>query len=157
METTTFRKRNAYLAFGIGGAVFAVGYLGLSFELPFGRLDRPGAGVFPVFVGVVMLVASLATAWEGWTMERVAQVELPAGANRWRLLALIGLLFGYFFALPWLGQIICGVLFSLLLMRVLARVGWVKAAVYSVVLSLTLDLVFQKLLAVPLPHGILGL
>ncbi len=38
-------KRNAYLVMGGTGLFFSVGYLGRSFQLPFGKLDQPGAGL----------------------------------------------------------------------------------------------------------------
>lgn len=156
MKTNAFDKRTAYLVFGGAGLVIAAAYLGLSVRLPFGQLDRPGAAVFPVVVGCIFAVASLATIWEGWRMERSNPIDLPAGADRWRLLGLIGLLFGFFLVLPWLGQIVSGAIFSLLLMRLLSNLGWVRIAVYAVVLSVAVDLVFANLLRVPLPHGIFG-
>jgi putative tricarboxylic transport membrane protein len=157
MKTNAFDKRTAYLVFGGAGLVIAAAYLGLSVRLPFGQLDRPGAAVFPVVVGCIFAVASLATIWEGWRMERSNPIDLPAGADCWRLLGLIGLLFGFFLVLPWLGQIVSGAIFSLFLMRLLSNLGWVRAAVYAVVLSVAVDLVFANLLRVPLPRGIFGL
>ena len=156
MKTNAFDKRTAYLVFGGVGLVIAAAYLGLSVQLPFGQLDRPGAAVFPVVVGCIFAVASLATVWEGWRMERSDPIDLPAGADRWRLFGLIGLLFGFFLVLPWLGQIVSGAIFSLLLMRLLSNLGWVPIAIYAVILSVAVDVVFANLLRVPLPRGIFG-
>lgn len=156
MKTTALNKRNAYLVFGGAGLLLAAVYLGLSFRLPFGQLDRPGAAVFPVVVGCVFALASLATIWEGWRMGESDPIDLPAGADRWRLLGLVGLLFGFFLVLPWLGQVVSGAIFSLLLMRLLSNLGWLRIAVYAVVLSVAMDLVFVRLLGVPLPRGVLG-
>jgi hypothetical protein len=158
MEPVRYSKGNAYLLVGGLGLAVAVGYVTVAFQLPFGRLDQPGAGVFPIFVGAVLTLASLATIQEGWTTNRTEKVELPAGADRRRLLYLVALLLGFFFALPWLGQLVSSVLFCALLMRVLAPgLGWVRIAAYSLVMSILIDLVFEKLLKVPLPHGVLGL
>jgi hypothetical protein len=156
MKTNAFDKRTAYLVFGGAGLVIAAAYLGLSVRLPFGQLDRPGAAMFPIVVGCIFAVASLATIWEGWRMERSNPIDLPAGADRWRLLGLIGLLFGFFLVLPWLGQIVSGAIFSLFLMRLLSNLGWVRIAIYAVVLSVAVDLVFANLLRVPLPRGVFG-
>lgn len=156
MKTSVFHKRNAYLAFGCAGLLLAAVYLWLSSRLPFGQIDRPGAAVFPVVVGGILAVASLATIWEGWRMEQSAPIDLPAGADRWRLFGLIGLLFGFFLALPWLGQIVSGAIFSLLLMRLLSNLGWLRIAIYAAVLSVAMDIVFVRLLSVPLPRGMLG-
>ncbi|MBZ9894372.1 MULTISPECIES: tripartite tricarboxylate transporter TctB family protein [unclassified Mesorhizobium] len=153
----TFQKRTVYLVSGIVGIILAGAYLALAVRLPFGRMDRPGAGVFPVFVGIILIIASFAALWEGWRMNSIPSIRFPVGTDLKRVLALVALLFGYFFALPWLGQIVAGAIFCMLLMRVLSDTSWLRIIAYSVTLSLILDLVFERLLAVPLPHGVLGL
>ncbi len=158
MKAARFSKANAYLLVGGMGLAVAVGYLTVALGLPFGRLDQPGAAVFPIFVAAVLVVASLATIHEGWSTSAEQFVEFPAGADGRRVVYLVLLLFGFFFALPWLGQLISSTLFCVLLMRVLsAGVGWTRTVAYSAVLALAIDLVFEKLLKVPLPHGVLGL
>ena len=84
-------------------------------------------------------------AWHGFGAARTGVV-----------FGLIGLLFGFFLVLPWLGQIVSGAIFSLLLIRLLSNLGWVRIAIYAVVLSVAVDLVFAFLLNVPLPRGIFG-
>ena len=56
MKTAAFQKRKGYLVMGGGGLVAAAVYLGLSFRLPFGEMDQPGAAVFPVVVGVILML-----------------------------------------------------------------------------------------------------
>jgi putative tricarboxylic transport membrane protein len=155
MKTTSFRKRKGYLTMGSGGVFIAAIYLGISFQLPFGQMDQPGAAVFPVAVGVILLLASLTTLWEGLRMDRGEQVSLPAGEDLRRMLSLIGLLLSYFLALPWLGQIISSTLFGILLMRVLSDLGWPRIVAYALVISIALYAVFVMLLKVPMPRGIL--
>jgi putative tricarboxylic transport membrane protein len=156
MNTISFQKRNSYLVMGGIGLFFAAAYLGMSFQLPFGQLDQPGAGVFPVIVGLILILASLTTMWEGWQLDKAEQINFPAGAARRRLLTLIGLVFGYFLALPSLGQIISNTLFCLLLMRVLSDLSWPRIAAYSLAMSILLYVVFIFLLKVPMPHGMLA-
>jgi putative tricarboxylic transport membrane protein len=155
MNTTSFRKRKGYLAMGSGGVFIAAVYLGISFRLPFGQMDQPGAAVFPVAVGAILLLASLTTLWEGLRMDRGEQVSLPAGEDLRRMVSLIGSLLGYFLALPWLGQIISSTLFGILLMRVLSDLGWPRIVAYSLTISIVLYAVFVMLLKVPMPPGIL--
>ena len=156
MKKPSFQKRNGYLVMGGIGLFFAAGYLGMSFQLPFGKIDRPGAGLFPVIVGVMLMLASLTTMWEGWQLDKAEQVDLPAGAARKRLLSLISLLFGYFLALPWLGQIISSTLFCALLLRVLSHLRWPRIVAYSLAMSIALYVVFVSLLKVPMPRGMLA-
>lgn len=148
------QKRKGYLAMGGGGLGAAAVYLGLAFRMPFGEMDQPGAAVFPVAVGVILALASLATLREGWRLDRGAQIALPAGADLGRLVGLIGLLLGYVVALPWLGQIVSSMVFCAVLMRVLSDLGWTRIVVYSAIIAIGLYAVFVRLLQVPMPHGI---
>ena len=155
MEATSLQKRAGYLVIGAIGLFLAAGYLGMAVQLPFGELERPGAGIFPVAVGVMLALVSLATVWEGWRTGGGARVEFPAGGDRKRLLALVALLFFYFLALPWLGQILASSIFVMLLMRVLSHIGWPRIVGYSLAISIALYLVFVHLLQVPMPRGLL--
>lgn len=152
---TLLQKRRAYLATGGIGVLLSAGYLALSIDLPFGQLDRPGAAVFPVIVGVVLMLASLVTLREGLAMDAGEKVELPAGVDRKRLLGLVGLLFGYMVLLPWLGQILASVPFCVLLMRLLSDLSWIRTTIYSLLVSGAVYTVFVVLLDVPMPRGIL--
>jgi putative tricarboxylic transport membrane protein len=153
MKTSSVKKRSAYLVIGAAGFIFAIGYLAMSLQLPFGQLDQPGAAVFPVILSVIMMFACLATLWEGWRMNETLQVGLPIGMDRRRLLIMTCLLLGYILLLPWLGQLICSILFSLVLLRVLSDLSWLRIVLYSLALSLALYVVFIVLLKVPMPRG----
>lgn len=150
------QKCTAYRAIGGTGLVLSAGYLTMSFGLPFGQVSRPGAAVFPVLVGVILMLASLTVIWESWKLKRTEAVELPRGSDRRRLLGLMGLLLGYFLALPWMGQLLSSTLFCILLIRLLSNVAWPRIIIYSVVISVTLYIVFIHLLNVPMPRGILA-
>lgn len=156
MQATSIQKRKGYLAVGAAGLLFSAGYLGMATQLAFGEIARPGAGVFPMVVGAMLAFTSLATLWEGWRTNTGERVELPAGQDRQRLLALIGSLLLYILVLPWLGQILASTLFLILLMRVLSEVSWPRVIAYSLAISLSLYGVFVLLLNVPMPRGILA-
>jgi hypothetical protein len=155
MMDATLQKRKGYLVLGGIGAFLSAGYLGLAFDLPFGQIEQPGAAVFPVICGVLLLVGSLATVWEGWRMAPSEQVRMPAGADLKRLLSLVGLLLAYFLVLPWLGQLASSILFCFALMRVLSSLSVPRMAIYSVMIGGILYAVFVHLLKVPMPHGAL--
>lgn len=156
METISFPKRKGYLALGGLGVLFSAAYLGASFRLPFGQMDQPGAAVFPVLAGVLLMFSSLTTLWEGWRQDPAEKVALPAGEDLKRLLILVGLLMGYFLLLPWLGQIVTSLLFCILLIRLLSGLGWVRVLVYSPIVSFLLYFVFVYFLKVPMPRGVLA-
>jgi putative tricarboxylic transport membrane protein len=155
-KTTTLQKSRAYLWIGAAGVLIAAGYLGMSLDLPFGHLDQPGAGIFPIMAGVTLLAASLITIWEGWHLDPALRVEMPHGTDLKRLLGLVALLLGFFIALPLLGQLISSTIFCILLMRVISDLGWPRIVAYSVLMCGALYGVFVFLLKVPMPSGVLG-
>ncbi len=154
MNVTRLQKRKGYLALGAGGLVLSAGYLGMSLQLPFGNLARPGASLFPIAVGIILAFASLSTLWEGWRTPVAEQVEFPAGEDALRLLVLVGALFVYILALPWLGQLVASTLFLIMLMRVLSDAGWPRVIAYALAVSCILYVVLVRLLNVPMPRGI---
>jgi putative tricarboxylic transport membrane protein len=149
----SIQKSKGYLIIGTIGLFFSVGYLVLSFQYPMGQLEQPGAGLFPVIVAVIMMLASIATLQEGLRMDKTLHVDCPSGANRNRLLGVIGLLLVYVLILPYAGQIIVSTLFSIFLLRILSKLTWPRILTYSVVISTVLYAIFVILLKVPLPRG----
>src|SRR4051794_3856340 len=95
-QAAALQKRQAYLCIGATGVLVATCYVGISLELPFGNLDQPGAGIFPVVAGIILLIASLITMWEGWQLEPAARIGLPRGPDLKRLVSLVLLLLGFF-------------------------------------------------------------
>jgi len=156
MQAASFQKRKAYLWMGAAGVLFSACYLGMSLELPFGHLDQPGAGIFPVVAGVILLIASLITMREGWQFEPAARIELPGGQDLKRLVSLMLLLLGFFIMLPLLGLLISSLIFCILLMRVISDLGWLRIVAYSVVMCGALYGAFVFLLKVPMPRGVLA-
>lgn len=156
MKRVHIPRSKGYIATGGVGMVIAIAYLGLALELPLGRLSQPGAAVFPVMVGVILLIGSLAAVWEGWRMDNAAQLQFPAGADLRRLFGLIGLLFAYLLTLPWLGQLTGSVLFSIALMRILSSLSWIRVLIYSLAISVGTYALFVYFLKVPMPPGVLA-
>ena len=128
----------------------------MTLRLPFGEPDQPGAAVFPLVVGILVLLASLSVLKEGWTLPPDATVDMPTGADRARVLRLFGLILGYVVLLPWLGQVVGSLVFCLLLIRLLSATGWVRAALQATAISIAIYCVFVLLLQVQMPRGILG-
>lgn len=149
-------KRGGYLATGAIGAALSAGYLALAARLPLGAMDQPGAGVFPVVVGILVLLSSIAVVWEGWRMPADETVDMPAGADAARVLALLGLLVGYVLLLPWIGQLVGSFLFCLMVIRLLSRTPWPWLVVQAAAIAVAAELVFVRLLQVQMPRGILG-
>lgn len=156
----TVGKGKGYLAIGGVGLALAGAYLAAAVRLPFGEMERPGAAVFPVIVGIVLAVASLAAIWEGWSTDAAERVEVPGGEGLARIMGLVGALLAYMLLLPWLGQLLAAFAFCVALMRVLAAneapVSWVRIVGAAALLSTAIYIVFVHLLSVPMPRGVLA-
>jgi putative tricarboxylic transport membrane protein len=157
----TVSKGKGYLVVGGGGLVLAAAYLAAAVRLPFGKMDQPGAAVFPMMVAALLVAASLAVMWEGWSVQAAEPVEMPHGQGLGRMLGLVGALLAYMLLLPWLGQLLAGFAFCLALMRLLAQaettaVSWLRIAASAAVMSGAIYVLFVHLLMVPMPRGILA-
>jgi hypothetical protein len=54
-----------------------------------------------------------------------------------------------------LGQIITSTLFCMLLFRVLSKISWLRVVVYSLAMSIALNIVFIFMFKIPMPRGLL--
>ena len=156
MEPVAFSKGKGYLIVGGIGLVVSIGYLVMALRLPFGRLSQPGAGVFPVFVGIALIAGSLLAMREGWSASGREKIEFPGGPDRLRVIGLVVLLLAFFAALPWLGQLVSSALFCVLLIRMLSKLSWLRTVAYALAIAVAIDVVFEIALKVPLPRGVLG-
>jgi putative tricarboxylic transport membrane protein len=138
-------------------AVLAAGlvYLVNAWSLPLGTAARPGAGFYPLAVGVfgaAVILAWLAEALRG--SPSAGGVGAIAADARGRVLATAGLLVGFCLALPWTGYPAAAFLFTGLLLRGLGA-GWATALAIGAASALASYYGFGTLLGVPLPRGIL--
>lgn len=155
MSVAFVQKRKGYLVIGGTGVILAAGYLGLSLELPLGGLSNPGAAIFPLMAGTLFLIASIATVWEGLRMQPDETSEFPVGADLIRLALLVSAILLYLLTLPWLGQLICSILFCTFVMRILsANISLPGALVRSTILMLPVYYLFIHFFRVPMPRGI---
>jgi hypothetical protein len=127
-------------------------YLTAAWPLPMGTAARPGAGLYPLAVGVFGGAVSLA--WLVSTLRRA-----PAGAggvaapdSRRRVGAAAALLVGYCLLLPWTGFPLAAFLFTALLLRGLGA-RWTAALGLGIVSAAAAYYLFAVLLGVPLPRG----
>jgi hypothetical protein len=139
---------------GAIGICLSVLYLALSFQMPMGRVRQPGAGVFPVISGFLLLLGSVSALWEGMKQRNSEKVELPAGSDLLRLLAVLGGVLGYLILLPVLGQLISSTLFCFVLIRALSSLSIWRVVLYAVLMSGAAYVLFVRILMLPMPVGI---
>ena len=154
MQSIHWSRSKGYIVVGAIGICLSVLYLAVSFQMPMGRIRQPGAGVFPVISGFLLLLGSVSALWEGLKTRKSESVELPAGSDLRRLLVLVGGILGYLVLLPILGQLISSTIFCFVLIRALSSlsIGWV--ALYALLMAGAAYLLFVRFLMLPMPAGI---
>jgi putative tricarboxylic transport membrane protein len=121
-------------------------------SLRFGTLRHPQSGFFPFLIGAILVVLSvilLIFAFLGRSEEAKAFGEL------WRPSILIMGLFIYSIVLEFLGYVVATFILSIFILWVLETKTWWKLATISLALSVGTYMLFDVLLGVTLPHGIL--
>lgn len=150
MTSQTLRHTIATRTAPIVLVVFATTVAVMSWNLDLGALSRPGPGLWPFTVSLVMLGASLAMTAGGTD-------EKPEPFTRRSLLVAIGVLSlaGYIVAFATLGYLIPTAAVLLVWLRLLARESWVMAIGLTVLLTAGFYVLFVSILAVPFPPGAL--
>lgn len=130
------------------GATMMIGAI----KLRLGTPSEPQPGFFPFVAGIILVVLSailLIRAFSG----RGEGAE-PFG-ELWRPAILAIGLFLYSLLLDSMGYIIATIILSMVVLRVLDTKAWLKLAAISLILSVGTYFLFDRLLDVPLPLGIL--
>jgi hypothetical protein len=154
MQSVNWSRSKGYIVVGAIGICLSVLYLALSFQMPMGRVRQPGAGVFPVISGFLLLLGSVSALWEGMKQRNSEKVELPAGSDLLRLLAVLGGVLGYLILLPVLGQLISSTLFCFVLIRALSSLSIWRVMLYAVLMAGAAYVLFVRILMLPMPVGI---
>ena len=154
MQSIHWSRSKGYIVVGAIGICLSVLYLALSFQMPMGRIRQPGAGVFPVISGFLLLLGSVSALWEGLKTRKTESVELPAGSDLRRLLVVLGGILAYLVLLPILGQLISSTIFCFVLIRVLSSLSIWRVALYALVMAGSAYLLFVRFLMLPMPVGI---
>ncbi len=157
MQSVFWSRSKGYIVVGAIGICLSVLYLALSFQMPMGRVRQPGAGVFPVISGFLLLLGSVSALWEGMKQRKSEQVELPAGSDLLRLLVVLGGILGYLILLPVLGQLVSSTLFCVVLIRALSSLSIWRVVLYAVLMAGAAYLLFVRILMLPMPVGIFAL
>ncbi|GAA1915095.1 tripartite tricarboxylate transporter TctB family protein [Nocardioides hwasunensis] len=129
------------LAFGLGAAVLAWGY-GL------GSLRRPGPGLWPFVVSVLIIVLAVILLAIGRTLDDTEKF------TRASLLVLVGAatFVGLGVLLPLVGFEIPAVLLGIIWLRFLGGESWRSTILVSVLTTAAFYFLFLYALSVPLPH-----
>jgi hypothetical protein len=137
----------AFILLGI--AVFA-----MSGSLPFGRLSAPGAGMMPKLVTAIMMVLAGAIIASGAASQTVASIDWSDGKHAVSVVAIAAVAIALYRPL---GFILTMALLVFALLVIGERRNLLRAAAYSVALTLFAYFLFGTALKAPLERGVFWL
>jgi hypothetical protein len=159
--TTSFGLPRARRLIGLLALLLAAGYTVDAWQtLSVGRWHKPGAAIFPIAVGLLLAISAISVLLEkhgGADDPMPATFSLPAGADLRRLLKVLAAFAIYFLAMPLLGNMIASTLFLLASMWLLSddpQRSVKRLAIYAVVIALSFQFFFVRLLKVQMPAGL---
>jgi putative tricarboxylic transport membrane protein len=140
-----------FLAFGVYGLFF-------SSQLPMGRWNEPGAGVFPLALSILLSVSGIAWFLRGKGEGRSKGRPGPGGFVRkyFTPIRIVGLTTAFVLTLEPLGFLLTSTLYLFVLFFWVSRYRLSVSAVFAIVFGTGCWLFFGKLLATPLPQGLLN-
>jgi hypothetical protein len=135
-------------------------YLLLSLRLPLGTLERPGGGLFPVFVGglgvtfaVAALAIELAQRWRGQGSMREVRPPRRSVRDGIRVPALVAVMASYIFLAPAVGHALASAGVLAVLVRLLRPRPWWQILAFALAFSLGTIVAFESILGMRLPSG----
>ncbi|MEH7223459.1 tripartite tricarboxylate transporter TctB family protein [Bacillus sp. JJ1566] len=154
----------------ISGSVvlaFAIIFTIMAFRLPPSPSGSVviGPSVFPGAIGILLILTSIILIISGLVelrqnKSKIVKVkgeqEEGEQQDKKKVILISLILFGYVVLFVPLGYVISTVLFILGLSMYLDRKHWIRNIIYSLVFSITVYFVFDRLLSVYLPLGPLG-
>lgn len=140
-----------FILIGVAVIFYSITTLGL------GSIKHPGPGFFPFICGLCLVVFS--TIWLLATRKEKDEETKPFwGKGEWirpLMAVLITSLYGAL--MDTLGYILVTLLFLVIWQVMIEREKWLKTAIIAVVGTIVMYILFQYLLAVPLPEGLFSL
>lgn len=136
---------------GIAALVLAafLTWHGYDLEAPF-AYEPVGPKAFPLLVALIIALCGLRLVVKGGNPAD----PNPPGANA-RIGIMVGLVAGYAFLFQWLGFVIATAAMTILVGRLFGGT-WLKSAIGGVVMSVGFFFLFDRVLDVVLPTGLLG-
>lgn len=124
-----------------------------AFQVPLGSFRMPGAGFFPLLLGIALSVFSIMLL--GMSLLDPAGSSSHVGPERPEVLYLVGSIVAAVWLFERAGFLVTMALFAGVAMKVLGKMSWVTAVSLAAIGGLAAWFVFGRVLLIALPSGIL--
>jgi hypothetical protein len=122
-------------------------------QVPFGSFRMPGAGFFPLLLGVTL--GLLALVFLGMSLFSSTGGATWFSSTRPEIVSLISVMFAAVWLFERAGYLLTMALFLGVTMKVLGKTGWTAAVMVALIGSVASYLLFGRVLMIALPSGIL--
>ncbi len=143
-----------YFCFLVLGAAYLAG----SFSLPMGSVDHPGAGFYPLLVGIALIFLSIPLLIQSLKtrgIRKKVEEAFPEGKDLHRVVAMVVALIFFAVLLKPLGYGVCSPVLMAAVLRFLGMRNWKKIVLISILSMAISYYLFAFILNVPLPRGLL--
>lgn len=138
---------------GAAFVLFGIAVLALSTDLPFGSLSAPGAGMMPKLLLGLMIVFGIALVFGAARSQPFADIDWGDGKHALMVVIISAIAISLY---QTLGFVVTMTLLVFTLLMVVERKNILRAAAYSIGLTMIAWWVFGTALKSPLETGILG-
>lgn len=147
--------QRAILGVDIVALVLSFLYLWGALGYPLGMLGRPGPGIFPLAVGLLLVGASIGSIVMDLLIPAKGKLEIPKGKDFRRMLTVLGAAIAYMLLLPYAGHLLSSMLTMFFVLYAMGSTSWFMKIGFTIGLALGSYYLFDILLKVPLPRGFL--
>lgn len=143
---------NADRASGTALLVFALAVAWEAAKLPFGSVNTPDAGFFPLSLAIALTALSGLIVVRSWLPDAAAGT-MPSWSGAGRVTMAAVAMVAYVAVIEWLGYLLATALVMLALLRGIERLKWRTSLVVTIASVVGSYVLFRRL-GVPLPSGI---
>ncbi len=148
--------QRALLGVNIIAMVLSILYLIGALGYPMGTAEQPGPGRYPLIVGILLIIASAGNLVNTLLKPTTEKLKLPVGKDLGRVLAVAGGTGAYIILLPYAGHLLASLVMVFIALQTMGLSSWKMKVGFTIAMALGSYYLFDVILMVPLPRGILG-
>ena len=148
--------QRAHLVVSVVALALSIVYLIGALEYPMGTMEQPGPGRYPLFVGALLLLASIGSLVTNLLKPAEGELHLPKGKELGRVVTVIAGTVAYVVLLPYAGHLVASIVTVFIVLQAMGLSSWPLKIGFTVLIALGSYCLFDLILNVPLPKGFLG-
>lgn len=147
-------KRLGRAVFGAALLAVFIGYFMVASGMDAGTLRRPGAGMYPFWLGLGGIIISLIVIIESiFTSADSGKIDYPKGRDKRNTIVFVVMLLAFILFLPYGGMYISASLFAVAFLKIVGGVSWTRTLIIGIAMGVGVTFCFDALFNLPLPSG----